>query len=413
MTTYDFDEPVNRKGTLSVKWNPANLKAMCGNPDAEAFWVADMDFKAAPEIMDAAMKAAASGTYGYPYFDGAKEAFCAFAKKRHDWDVKPEEVTITQGVLSSISMLVDEMSKEGDGIIIPFPAYKPFPTICDLHKRTILRWPLSYDRETHAFSYDWKSFETLAPRAKLVIFCNPQNPSGIEATQEDLAQLGTLSRKYGLGLISDEIHADLTFGRHIPLVEVAEKYGVAEATCMAPSKTFNIAGEHFSVVVTKDEKLRKALETRMSLSWTSETSFFSTTVALAAYRHGYDWLMQLLDYLQGNIAAVEKAISPKLHFNHPSASFVTLIDCSDIYPLIEKDAETHPELYTQASDPGCGKAACFFGQRARVCCNDGRWFGGDDYKRFVRFNYAVRRSFLLEAVERMNKAVDWLAATYS
>lgn len=407
-----FDQVVDRADTLSVKWNKDAIKQYCANPDAEPFWVADMDFRAAKEIQDAALSAAKSGIYGYPHFEGVKEAFCDFANRRHGTRFTPGEVVTFPGVLVSISMLMQLLTREDDGVIVPLPAYKPFMDITRNLNRKLIPWPMRYNPQNHRFALDWENFDTLAGKAKLVVFCSPQNPTGDVFGRDELEKLARKAAEHHLAVISDEIHADLSYAKHLSMAEVAKDFPIQCAVCMAPSKTFNVAGEHFSVVVTRDEELRNRMEAMKEQNRIGETSFFSTTVALAAYRHGYDWLMELIPYLEGNAALIESYLSdhcPGLAFVKPNASFVGLIDCSQVLPLLQEDEKAHPELYDPKLSPMGGTASRFFGIRARVCCNDGTWFGGGDaYRGFVRFNYGVRRASVLEAIRRMAEAVNQL-----
>ncbi|AEV30365.1 bifunctional PLP-dependent enzyme with beta-cystathionase and maltose regulon repressor activities [Sphaerochaeta pleomorpha str. Grapes] len=413
---YDFDKEVNRKGSLSVKWDAHAIKSICGVSDAEPFWVADMDFTAAPEIMDQVVQTAKSGVYGYPHFSGTNKLFCEWAKKRHNWEVEEKDVVICMGMLNSIALLTDILTDEKDGIIVPMPAYQPFVRIVNNLDRTLLRWPLSYDKEAHKFSLDWEKYEQLCKQAKLLIFCSPHNPSGLEFSPGELERLCRIAADNNVTIICDEIHADLSFGKHQPLLPIAQNVGCKAITCMAPSKTFNIAGEHYSVAIIEDEGIRKALKKRMSQLFISETSFFSTTTAMSAYRYGYDWLLQLIPYLQKNIAFIDGFCNekiPQLHLIKPKASFIALLDCSEILPLVEADAKANPDLYNSELSPGGGLLSRFFGIRAKVAVNDGTWFGGEDYRGFVRFNYGTQRSSIEKAFNRIEQAIAFLQTTYT
>lgn len=415
MNTIDFDQTVDRRGSLSVKWNPDAIKSFCGNPDAEPFWVADMDFRVAPQIQNAVIKAAETGAYGYPHFTGVKEAFQAFAKKRHGLDVDLDDVVTSCGVLTSISIMMETLTEKGDGVIIPFPAYQPFVNITTMQERTVVRWPLDYNQETHTFSINFQKLEELAPKARMVLFCSPQNPAGLEFSKEELEKLCEICEKHHLILVCDEIHADLAYGKHTSIYEVAKNYDIVSATTMAPSKTFNIAGEHFSVVLSTSKELKDKLTKTQNTLHLGETSYFSTTAAKAAYEEGYDWLMQLIGYLQENARFIDSYLKqhcPELAFHIPRASFISLIDGKAILPLIEKDAKKHPEIYTDENGRISGLMSRFFGHYASVACNDGTWFGGDDYKQFIRFNFGVRRERIQAALERMTKAVEELKKAY-
>lgn len=410
-----FSQEVNRKGTLSVKWNTRAIKGMAANGEAEPFWVADMDFLAPPEVIEAAVETAKSGVYGYPYAEGKEALFCSWAEKRHNWKIAKKDVVICPGMLTSIALLTEMLSDAEDGVIVPLPAYQPFVRIVRNLNRTLIPWALAYDKESHRFSLDWENFEELCKKAKLLIFCSPHNPSGLTFTEDELKKLSLIAKKHQVAIISDEIHADLSFQAHHPLLPIATEVGCKAVTCMAPSKTFNIAGEHFSVSLFGDDKLRLAFMRRLDQLYLGGNSFFSTTIALTAYEKGGPWLEALMIYLQGNIAYMQeffKKSLPSLFFIKPEASFIAFIDCSAIFTLVEMDAQANAELYDTKKSPNGGLLSRFFGIRAKVALNDGTWFGGEQYREFVRFNYGTSREKIASALQRMERAVQTLQETY-
>ena len=412
----NFDRKIDRKDSLSVKWNRKAIKSIAANEEAEPFWVADMDFTAAPQVVEAASKAAKDGIYGYPHVEGQQEVFCSWAKKRHNWEVAPKQVIISPGMLTSISSLTDILTKEGEGVIVPIPAYQPFIRIVHNLNRKLITWPLLYDEQEQQFSLDWEIFDDLCKQAKLLIFCSPHNPSGLSFSQGELTRLAETAKKHGVAIICDEIHADLSFVGHHPLLPIASAVGCTAVTCMAPSKTFNIAGEHYSVTIIENEQLRNTYLKRLEQLFLAETSFFSTTVALASYEHGYQWLMDLLDYLQGNVGFIDQYCRlhiPQIKPVKPKASFITFFDCREILPLVEKDALANPQLYDPKKSPAGGLLSRFFGLRAQVALNDGTWFGGEAYRQFVRFNYGTQRASIESALKRMEQAVQFLVDTYT
>lgn len=412
----NFDKKTDRRGTLSVKWNRKAIKSIAADEEAEPFWVADMDFTVAHQIAEEAVKTAEAGIYGYPHVEDKQAVFCSWAKKRHNWEVESKQVIISPGMLTSISLLTEILTSEGDGVIVPFPAYQPFMRIVRNHNRNLLTWPLLYDEHTQQFSLDWDAFEVLCEQAKLLIFCSPHNPSGIAFSEEELTRLSVTAKNHGVAIVCDEIHADLSFGKHHPLLPLASAVGCTAVTCMAPSKTFNIAGEHYSVTVFEDDSLKKTFLKRLEQLFLTETSFFSTTVALAAYEHGYQWLMDLLVYLQGNVELIDQYCNlyiPQIKLVKPKASFITFLDCKELLPLIEKDAQDNPELYDPKNSPSGGLLSRFFGIRAQVALNDGTWFGGEAYRQFVRFNYGTQREAVESALKRMDQAVQFLFETYA
>ncbi len=410
-----FSQEVQRKGTLSVKWNPKAIKGISANEHAEPFWVADMDFLAPPGVVQAAVETAKGGVYGYPFTENKEQLFCSWAEKRHNWKPNRKDVVICPGMLTSIALLTEMLTEEGDGVIVPMPAYQPFVRIVHNLGRKLIPWPLAYDKKNHTFSLDWDVYEELCNQAKLLIFCSPHNPSGLVFSEAELKKVASTAKDHQVAIISDEIHADLSFKAHHPLISLATEVGCTAVTCMAPSKTFNIAGEHFSVSVFNDDELRTAFIRRLDQLYLSGSSFFSTTLALTAYETGEPWLKELLAYLQENISFMDaffKERLPSLTFIRPEASFIAFIDCSAIIGLVEQDALAFPDLYDVKKSPNGGLLSRFFGLRSEVALNDGTWFGGDDYRAFVRFNYGTRKERIACALERVEQAIKFLEESY-
>lgn len=389
-------ERVERKGTNSEKYNPKHLLDLCGNANAEPFWVADMDFESPRSVQDALLKVASQRTYGYPGFAELPQAFCDFAKRRHNLDLKPEEAVMSPGILTSIS-IVTEMYPDYE-VIIPKPAYRPFVAIAEGHGRRIHHWALSYDRKKAEFSLDIAQLERIAslPGNKMLSFCSPHNPSGRVWTREELLAVIAVCKAHNIPILCDEIHADLAFrsSMELPFLSLARECGVTAICFMAPSKTFNIAGEHMSVTMFTDQEMRQMFQTRLHQIHFEGPSLFSGTAALAAYQGGYDWLMELVDMLENNakfVCSYMKSEIPQMHFVMPQASFITFVDCKDIR-----------ERLPQGMD-----VSHFFGTKADVAMNYGLWFG-DGYEDFVRFNYGTDLAHIEQALERMAKAVRQL-----
>jgi len=314
-------------------------------------------------------------------------------------------------MLTSLAVLMEELTNEGEGVIVPMPAYQPFVRMVKGLDRTLVPWDLRYDHATSRFSLD---LEALAqsmrqPSTTLLMFCSPHNPTGMVFTEEELTKIATLARDNHVMVLSDEIHADLVYRTetHIPFDVIARRIGCQAVTCMAPSKTFNIAGEHFSVAVFSDQQLAVAFSTRQRALFLG-TGLLSTVTALAGYREGHTWLMELIEYLESQVEFINTFIQkhiPRLRFIKPQASFIGFFDCTDILDDVKREAENHPELYDPASSPDGGLLSRFFGQRAGIAMNDGTWFG-ERYGQFVRFNFGTQRARVEDALLRIAKAVD-------
>ena len=400
---YDFSTATDRSNSLSVKWDRNAIRSICNNADALPFWVADMDFQAPPSVVEALQEQVTHGILGYPAVNDTPEVFVQWAERRHQWNVQSSEVIVSPGMLASVAALVELLSSEGDQIILPMPAYQPFVHIIRNLNRRIAAWPMHYDEHQHQFSCDMALLEHLAQQAdtSLLIFCSPHNPTGRVFTPEELQEVAAIVHRHDIAVISDEIHADLTLPgyTHTPFDVIAREKQIVCATCMAPSKTFNIAGEHLSVVVCSTDELTRVLRSRFRALHLSP-DLLATITAIGAYRGGYEWLQELREHLRCQVSLIQRLLEEQhseLHFVTPEASFIGFLDCSSIYDAVVQDERAHPELYDRKISPSGGLLSRFFGQRAKVAMNDGTWFGAD-YARFVRFNYGTSESAVTEAI---------------
>lgn len=405
-----FAQSVHRQDSLSVKWNHQAIASICGNPEAQPFWVADMDFPAPPVVLEALQQQVNHGVLGYPSFPDRILTFTEWTKKRHNWESPENQVVISPGMLASVAVLIELLSDPGDAIILPMPAYQPFVHIITDLRRTLIPWPMVYDQDSHYFSLDTTSLKQLAQQyhSPLLVFCSPHNPTGRVFTAAELTAVAEIAKQCKFAIISDEIHADLTLEAHthIPFDTIARTYDIVCATCMAPSKTFNIAGEHYSVTVCSTFELANNLKHRFQ-ALHLYPDLLSTVSALSAYRGGYFWLMDLLKHLTRQVNLINQLFnesSSGLHLVTPEASFIALIDCSSAMDMITEEVTSHPEIY--GSTPS-GILSRFFGYRAGIAMNDGTWFGSD-YGKFVRFNYGTTEQAVQNAISAIIKAVESL-----
>ncbi|MBN2859607.1 MAG: aminotransferase class I/II-fold pyridoxal phosphate-dependent enzyme [Sphaerochaetaceae bacterium] len=396
-----FDHPADRHGTVSEKYNKDLIELFSGNREAEPFWVADMDFSSPAVIIDALRRELDTGVLGYVGNQGIIPDFLSFVQKRHEWEPDASHVVIAPGMLASIAMLLDTYSVKDDAVLLPFPAYKPFVSILHKLERKIVPLHLSYNEHSHTFSFPLGEYEELMDRKdiRIVLFCSPHNPSGMVFSPETLQGVARVAERREALIISDEIHADLVYEgvKHLPMGKVTDVMKVRTATCMAPSKTFNIAGEHFSMVVCSDRQMKRELVKKLD-SYHLAPDYLAMTAARAAYSKGHPWLMELIPYLEENAAMIQSLLSEhdsRMRFIAPSASFIALIDCSEILAKIQEKGgkETIPS-------GEAGYLSHFFGTRAGIALNDGSWFGSA-YSSFVRFNYATSRSRVKEAILAM------------
>jgi cystathionine beta-lyase len=402
-----FDTIIDRSNTPSAKYDKSLIASFANNREATPFWVADMDFRSPQVVLDALQKEISDGILGYPSFSDTQKVFIDFAKQRHDWEVDPSLVAIAPGMLSSVSLLIEMYSKEGDSIILPFPSYKPFVSIIKGLKRKIVPWHLTFERESSSFSLDIEKLSILCEEnnPSILLFCSPHNPTGVVFSKEKLQEVASVALSNNLMVISDEIHGDLAFKgvKHHPFHTIAQPMGLLCATCMAPSKTFNIAGEHFSIIICSTPEMRRKIVRRQQAQHIAP-DLLATVSARAAYQKGLSWLNQLLDYLENNIVQIQKTLEKyksSIKLVTPRASFIAFLDCSALYEKIEEDAKVNPDVYEERGEGGL--LSRFFGVHADVAMNDGTWFGSEYYN-FVRFNFAAPTSVVIEGITRLCEA---------
>lgn len=391
MGQYDFTTVADRRDTGSLKWDPIYLEKLCGNPHALPFWVADMDFRSPPEVIEALHSRIDHGIFGY--LSSAEElfhAFCSWVRMRFSWDVPADAVCWTPGIVTALAASVQAYTEPGDGVIIQTPAYRPFFSVIRDNQRKVLENPLIY--RDGRFSLDLDHLEELMKSASLMLFCSPHNPSGRVWSRQDITEISRMARKHGVMVVSDEIHADMTYPgyTHIPWNSIDEQ-GI---TCMAPSKTFNIAGEHVSCIVIPDEAQRKSFTSLLSRLSLGSPTVLSYTAATAAYQHGGPWLDELIDLLVRHARLTGSYLSshaPEIRLVMPEASFIAFLDCSTLLKRIGRSRDLVNIL----------------GTRGGIALHRGSWFGSAG-KDFVRINFGTPESLLEQGLSKLARAVGEL-----
>ncbi len=394
---YNFDNAIDRNGTNSEKWAKDTIKEVCGNENARPFWVADMDLPTSSAIKKAMCDAASFGVIGYPHDAPTLiTAFTSFVNERHNWVVDQNKVLYTQGLLHGIAISLQTFSEKGDGILVPTPTYKPFNVMVERNERNLIPHKLGY--KDGSFFLDRERYKKDSENAKVILFCSPHNPSGLVFPKEDLLFILKLAKERDQIVFCDEIHADLVHpsAKHYPMGMVNEEVGAKCITFMAPSKTFNVAGEHFGIAVFSDQTMADKVKRAQEALWLTSPGYFALEIGKAAYTSSFDHNRELCAYLEGNknfISEYLKTNLPELTLTNGDASFVCFIDCSAIYDKVRAK--------------GFSDMSHFFGEYASLCFNDGTWFG-DDYKAFIRFNYGTSQSEVKKALEAMKEAIATL-----
>ena len=404
----NFDAAADRRNTNSIKWNRDAIENISANPAAEPFWVADMDFFPEPHVQEEGRSLAGLGVYGYPSYPKDTSAVAAWVRMKHGWILPQEKIIFAQGLLHAICLSVNLFSKKGDKLLVPSPMYRPFRLIPERNGRNLIEHDLDY--EDGCFSLNRERFEKDAQDADMIVFCSPQNPSGLVFYEDDLEFVLNVAKKRDIVIISDEIHSDLVHpgAKHLPMGLVNEHVGAKCITLFAPSKTFNIAGEHCAFAVLSTPEMQDAFEKAESALWLDEPGLSAGALAAAAYTKGFDYNKELCRYLGETTEMMRKYLEkncPGMIMVNGQASFVTFIDCGAYYQKIESEVLGHPDRYQGGA--GGGLLSRFFGVAAGVAVNDGTWFGSE-WKNFIRFNYGTSKDRVLKALERMVKAVKAL-----
>lgn len=390
---YNFDLICDRSGTGSIKWDIA--RESTGRDDIIPMWIADMDFPAARPVVEAVQQRAGHPFYGYtrpgPDVVGA---VVERAQRKFNWHIEPEWVVFTPGVIPALTAAVRSLASPGDGVILQEPVYFPFFPVVETSGCRIVNNGLKLANGRYEMDYDDLEAMFSQPletgKVKTIILCNPHNPIGRLWTKEEVTRLGEIAIRYGATVIADEIHCEILYKgyRHVPFASISEEFARNCIVCTAPSKTFNLAGLEVSAIIIPDEKLRKAFN-NVRETIQPGPSLFGYTALAAAYRHGDEWLEQVLEYLQGNldfITAYFETRIPKIKITPPQGTYMLWLDCR---PLgLDNEALTS-----------------LMKERAGVWLNDGYEFG-EGGSGFQRMNIACPRPLLEEACRRIEAAVN-------
>ncbi|AEE92481.1 Cystathionine beta-lyase PatB [Tepidanaerobacter acetatoxydans Re1] len=389
---YNFDEVIDRSGTNSAKWDKKTLQEMFGVEDVLPFWVADMDFKAARPIVDAVVKQAEHGIYGYSSRpDSYYEAIINWTKRRHGWEIKREWIEFTPGVVPAINYAIQAFCMPGDKIMIQNPVYYPFHGAIENNGCHIVDNTLKLNGDY--YEIDFADFEKKAkdPKLTLFILCSPHNPVSRVWTKEELEKIGDICCKNNVIVLADEIHNDLVFSRykHTMFASIKEEFAANSITCTAPSKTFNLAGMQASNIIIKNPVLREKFERILEKNAIGGQNPFSIAALEAAYNECEDWLDQLLDYLEENIRFIHYYLAehlPKAKLIEPQGTYLGWLDLREY-------------------EPNGKKLESVVYKKGKVALDGGTWFGrgGDG---FIRLNFACPKILLAQGLERISKAIN-------
>ncbi len=385
---YNFDEIIDRRGTESVKWDAVSER--WGRNDLLPMWVADMDFRTPPFVIEALRKRLEHEVLGYTF--ACEEWYTSiinWLQNRHGWKVKREELTFMPGIVRGLAFAIQCFTEKGDKVMVMPPVYHPFFLVTEKNKREVVYSPLVLRDGQYYIDFD--RFRKDIQGCKLLILSNPHNPGGRVWTREELEQIAEICYESKTLVISDEIHADLTLPpyQHITFALVSEKARQNSLVFMSPSKAFNMPGLASSYCIIENKEICRCFQEYMEASELSEGHLFAYLSVAAAYSNGTEWLDQVLAYIQSNIDFTDAFLSeyiPDIKMIRPQASYLVFLDCR----TLELNQKELVNLFVDG---------------AHLALNDGTMFGKEG-EGFMRLNVACPRSVLEKALKQLKEACD-------
>ena len=384
---YDFDKVTDRRTSNSIKWAVLEQEL--------PMWVADMDFETAPEIKEAILKRAEHGIFGYPGIpDEWYNAYIKWWEERHNFQFEKEWLMFTTGIVPAISCAVRKLTTIGENVLVQTPVYNAFFHCITNNGRNIVNAPLKYDGENYWIDFEELEQKLSDPLTTLMILCNPHNPIGKIWDKKTLAKIGELCFKHHVTVLSDEIHCDLTEPdrAYIPFGSVSEICKNISVTCIAPTKSFNLAGIHTAAVVAADEALRNKMWHALNTDEIARPNVFAVDAAIAAFMKGGPWLDALREYISKNKQLAREFLQknvPEIKVTPSEATYLMWLDCSRLIKD-RKDFSDNSELN------------CFLREKTGLFVTGGKQYGkgGED---FLRMNVACPRSLVEDGLSRLCK----------
>ncbi len=384
---YDFDEVVDRRGTNSVKWD--GMSKLWGRDDLTPLWVADMDFRTPPFIMNALRKRLEHEVLGYTFACPEwSESIMNWVQARYGWTIRREMLSFTPGIVRGLAFALQCFTEPGDRVMVMSPVYHPFFLISRHLEREVVYHSLVLADDQ--ISIDFDRFRADVSGCRVLILSNPHNPAGRVWTPDELRRIARICHESGVLVFADEIHADLTLPpyRHTTFAMVSEEARLNSVVFMAPSKAFNMPGVASSYCIIESPEIRARWRKFMDAGEFGEGHMFAYLSVAAAYSNGTEWLDQVVAYIQGNIDFTGEFLQehvPGIRMIRPQASYLVWLDCRGL-------GLSHAELVK------------LFVDGAHLALNEGMTFGREG-ERFMRLNVACARSVLKQALEQLRGAL--------
>ena len=382
---YNFDEIIPRRGTNSYKWDSAR------DADVLPMWVADMDFRTAPPVVEALRKRVEHGILGYVRVpDAYYAAVTNWFARRHDWQIEKEWIIYTTGVVPALSAVIKALTAPGDKVMVQTPVYNCFFSSIRNNGCGMIANPLIYRNGTYQIDFADLEQKAADPSVKVLLLCNPHNPAGRVWTKQELTRIGDICIRNNVWVVADEIHCELVFPGHtyIPFASISQEFLMHSVTCTSPSKAFNLAGLQIANIISADTDIRTKIDKAINLNEVCYVNPFGVEALMAAYNDGEEWLEELKQYLFANYNYLRAYFAEYLSEFPVSMLEGTYLVWADCSVLNQSSDETVKTLL----------------EKEKLWVNEGSLYG-EAGEGFIRINIACPRQQLIEGLNRLRRAL--------
>lgn len=382
---YNFDEIIPRRGTNSYKWDSA------GDADVLPMWVADMDFRTAPPVVEALRKRVEHGIFGYVRVpDAYYAAVTNWFARRHDWQIEKEWIIYTTGVVPALSAVIKALTAPGDKVMVQTPVYNCFFSSIRNNGCGMIANPLIYRNGTYQIDFADLEQKAADPSVKVLLLCNPHNPAGRVWTKQELTRIGDICIRNNVWVVVDEIHCELVFPGHtyIPFASISQEFLMHSVTCTSPSKAFNLAGLQIANIISADTDIRTKIDKAININEVCDVNPFGVEALMAAYNDGEEWLEELKQYLFANynyLRVYFEEYLPEFPVATLEGTYLVWADCSVLNQSSDETVKTLLE-------------------KEKLWVNEGSLYG-EAGEGFIRINIACPRQQLIEGLNRLRRAL--------
>ena len=382
---YVFDDITPRRATNSYKWDTAH------DDDVLPMWVADMDFRTAPAVVEALRKRVEHGIFGYTKVPPAYyEAITDWFARRHGWQIEKDWIIYTSGVVPALSAVIKALTVPGDCILVQPPVYNCFFSSIRNNGCEIVENPLLYINETYRIDFAGLEQKASDPKVKLLLLCNPHNPAGRVWTRQELTRIGEICLRNDVIVIADEIHCELVYPGHIytPFASISEEFLMHSVTCTSPSKAFNLAGLQIANIISADEYMRMKIDKAININEVCDVNPFGVEALMAAYNDGEEWLEELKHYLAINYNYLKTYFNeylPEFPVVILEGTYLVWVDCS----ILKRRSKEIVEVLLKEE---------------KLWVNEGSMYG-EAGEGFIRLNIACPRQVLIDGLDRLKRGL--------